>query len=322
MTNWLLKRLFDHKHQPTPRFAFQGTVNWMRALTILADPDSFSPQALRTKYSAVQRRRKNPEADTLVFEMLVMSLHNLSSLTSFESLSSGKYEVVRSAIVAWYYSTYYASKAMIAACSGSDPQTHTKTAKVWQSDIVARGLAAEPFSLMLSRVDTKTVQSEIAVLRQGNHHDLNIQPRTVIEARGAAISYLKGTAEYVKWQVEEDLKSSRAFHDLGVVNFRSAAARKLRDDRLTQESVNYLVQAFRYRGKAHYRDSIYLSYGTDRTQVVTTLIADLKVVAERFFAMASFYIVKRVEKGAWQNFVADMNESLNFAIPIDLGLIS
>lgn len=322
MPNWLLNRLFNHGHQPTPRFAFQGTVNWMRALSMLADSSTFSHQMLQEKYSQVQRRKVNPEADTLVFEMLVMSLHNLSSLASFDMLSAGKYEVVRSAIVSWYYSTYYASKAMIAACSASNPQTHSKTAKVWQSDIVANGLAVEPFSFMLSNAATKTVESEIAVLRQSNTHDLNIEPKNSVEARGAAISYLKGTAEYVKWQVEEDIKSNRAFRNLNVTNFRSAAARKLRDDRLQQESVNYLVQAFRYRGKAHYRDSIYLSYGVDQTQVLGTFIGDLRVVAERFLTMASFYVARRVEKGTWQDFVADINESLNFHIPIDLSPIS
>ncbi len=322
MPNWLLNRLFDHKHQPTPRFAFQGTVNWMRAISILADPASFSPEALRAKYSQVKRRGSNPEADTLVFEMFVMSLHNLASLTSFEALSSGKYEVVRSAIVAWYYSSYYASKAMIAACSASNPQTHSKTAKVWQSDIVSKGLAVAPFSFMLSNAVTKTVETEIAALRQSNTHDLNVEPKNVVQALGAAISYLKGTAEYVKWQVEDHVKCSRAYRDLNVTNFRSGAARKLRDDKLQQESVNYLVQAFRYRGKAHYRDSIYLSYGVDQTQVVSTFISDLRVVAERFFTMASFYVARRVEKGTWQDFVADMNESLNFHIPIDLSSIS
>jgi hypothetical protein len=32
MSKWLLDRLFEAGDQAEPRFAFQGTVNWMRAL--------------------------------------------------------------------------------------------------------------------------------------------------------------------------------------------------------------------------------------------------------------------------------------------------
>lgn len=119
MPNWLLDRLFSHQDQPTPRFAFQGTVNWMRALAILADKQAFSHQALRQMYQRVQRRNLNQEADTLAFEMLLMALHNLGCLKSLSSPTTNKYEVLRSAIVAWYYCIYYAAKAMVAAASGT-----------------------------------------------------------------------------------------------------------------------------------------------------------------------------------------------------------
>lgn len=213
MPSWLLDLLFNHQEQPTPRFAFQGTVNWMRALAILADDQKFSSQALQVKYRAIQRRNANPAADTLAYEMLLMGLHNLYGLKSLCAPETNKYGIVRSAIISWYYCTYYSSKAMIAACSGSDPQTHAKSARVWQSDIVEAGLAVQPFSYMLSNVVTQTVDLEIAGLRQGNNHDLNLEPTNQVEALGATLSYLKGTAEYVKWQTEEEVKSSRAFRE-------------------------------------------------------------------------------------------------------------
>lgn len=322
MPSWLLDRLFNHQEQPTPRFAFQGTVNWMRALAILADGQSFSTQALQAKYRPVQRRNANPEADTLAYEMLLMGLHNLYGLKSLTTPESNKYGIVRSAIIAWYYCTYYSSKAMIAACSGSDPQTHAKSARVWQSDIVEAGLAVQPFSYMLSNVVSQTVDLEIAQLRQGNAHDLNLEPTNQIEALGATLSYLKGTADYVKWQTEEEVKNGRAFRDLGVQNFRTAAARALRDDHLRRESVNFLVQAFRYRGKANYRDSIYLSYGANRTETIASFVSDLGVVAERFLTMAAHYVARRVERGTWQHFSADMDENLRFESPIDLHAIT
>lgn len=321
MPSWLVDRLFNHKEQPTPRFAFQGTVNWMRALAILADDQTFSSQALQAKYRSVQRRNVNPAADTLAYEMLLMGLHYLYGLKSLCTPETNKYGSVRSAIISWYYCTYYSSKAMIAACSGSDPQTHAKSARVWQSDIVKTGLAVQPFSYMLSNVVTQTVGLEIARFRQGNNHDLNLEPKNQVEAFGAALSYLKGTAEHVKWQIEEKVKSSQAFRELGVQNFRTAAARVLRDEQLRRGSVNFLVQAYRYRGKANYRDSIYLSYGADRTGTITSFVSDLSIVAEHFLTMAAHYVARRAERGTWQQFAADMDENLRFETPIDLHAI-
>lgn len=322
MPSWLLDRLFNHKEQPAPRFAFQGTVNWMRALAILADEETFSNQALKAKYHLIQPRKANPAADTLAYEMLLMGLHNLCGLKALCTSENNKYGIVRTAIISWYYCTYYSSKAMIAACSGSDPQTHAKSARVWQSDIVEKGFAVPPFSYMLSNVVAKTVESEVANLRQGNSHDLNHEPKNQVEAFGAVLSYLKGTAEYVKWQTEEEVKNSRAFRELGVDNFRKDAARALRDDYLQRDSVNFLVQAFRYRGKANYRDSIYLSYGADRTETISLFVSDLSRVAERFLAMAAHYVARRTERGTWQQFVDDMDQNLRFQAPIDLHAIA
>ncbi len=56
---WLLNRLFDQGDQPTPRFAFQGTVNWMRALSIYTDGNEFSHDSLRNFYRLIQRRPPN-----------------------------------------------------------------------------------------------------------------------------------------------------------------------------------------------------------------------------------------------------------------------
>ena len=67
-TMWLLNKLFTHSDQPKPRFAFQGTVNWMRSLAILVD-GQFSHQQLQQFYQGTQRRQSNEEADALVYEM-------------------------------------------------------------------------------------------------------------------------------------------------------------------------------------------------------------------------------------------------------------
>lgn len=314
MSKWLLNRLYDHKNQPTTRFAFQGSINWIRGLSILVDSELFSNNSLKDHYKNVTRRNVNEIADTRVFENILMSLHNVSALQKFESLDDNHYDVVRSAIVAWYYAIYYSSKAMIAATSESDPQTHADTAKIWQNNIVSRGFAIEPFNLSISDITGKNVDEVITSLRGLNKYDTSTHPTNIEEAIGGVFSYLKGTAKYVQWQTEERVKNSREFKNLSVDNFRTKAARELRDNKLQGGLVNFLTQAFRYRGKANYRDSIYLSYGDNREGEIEIFIKDLENIALKFLKMAAFYASRRVEKGTWKAFIDDIDRNSQLTI--------
>jgi len=318
MNKWLLDRLYAHKDQPTARFAFQGSINWVHGLSILVDTEIFGDDNLKEHYKDVTRRNVNEIADTRVFENILMSLHNVSALQQFQSLENNHYDVVRSAIVAWYYAVYYASKAMIAATSESDPQTHTDTAKVWQNNIIERGFAVEPFDFSIANITTKNIDEVISSLRAGNTYNTNTSPTNSEEAIGGVFSYLKGTAEYTQWQTEERVKNSREFKNLDVDNFRTKAARELRDQKFQNGVVNFLTQAFRYRGKANYRDSIYLSYGDNREEEIEIFINDLENIALKFLKMASFYVSKRVERGTWDEFVEDIRQNSQLTIDISI----
>lgn len=107
MSKWLLDRLFEAGDQAEPRFAFQGTVNWMRALAEVVNGGACADDKLNDLYARVQRRPVNREADTLVFENTMMALHNLSSLKSMNKDVEDKYDICRSAIISWYYSIYF-----------------------------------------------------------------------------------------------------------------------------------------------------------------------------------------------------------------------
>lgn len=316
---WLLEKLFTHAEQPKPRFAFQGTVNWMRGLAILAD-DQFSHQQLQQFYQGVQRRQANEKADALAYECLTMSMHNVAALDSLDGFEN-PYPIVRSAIVSWYYATYYAAKAMLAASSGANPQTHASAGKVWQAEIVDNGLVKPPFDLSITDITPSNVRLVTAALRGGNNHDLNTEPTDEEMAKGAIYSYLKGTAEYEQWRLEETVKESREYRKGGFTDFRTKAAKALRDAKLTPANVNYLIQAFRYRGKANYRDAIYLSYGRNDTERLRQFISDLAVVAGAFSLMAAHYVAKRVIRTDWAEFCADLEEHARFELPFDLGEI-
>lgn len=318
MSQWLLNRLFEAKDQPKPTFAIQGTINWMRALSEIVNNGEFSDENIRDVYKQVQRRTKNESADTLVFENMLMAYHNLASLNSLDKDISHKYDVVRSAIVSWYYATYFAASAMVAASSGSNQETHTATAKVWHSDFAEKRLLVCPFNLCLSTLVLKEVKPQIKNLRNGNRFDLSVYSSNTEEAKGACISYLNGTADYRKWEVEERVKASRDFKNLGVDNFRTKAAQVLRDEALNKGQVNFLFQAFRYRGKANYRDSIFLSYGNSYEEKIGPFIHDLLDVTEAFIRMASFYCQKRVVKKDWDLFVEDLEENTRLSLPINV----
>ncbi len=316
MTQWLLNRLFDTKDQPKPQFAFQGTVNWMRALSILVANGSFEDKNIKNHYKSVSRRKPNHAADTLVFENMMMAFHNQAFLVRLSEDATHPYDVCRSAIISWYYGTYFTCSAMIAATSGSKQETHMHTAKVWHSEIVDAGLVMLPFSLNLSSLVEKIIETEIANYRGCNGYDLNTCPDNVDEAWGAVVSYLKGTWDYEKWRVEEMVKSRTEFKTLGVDNFRTKAARTLRDEQLAKNVVNYLIQAFRYRGKANYRDSIFLSYGYNHSDKMKIFVQDLEKVSRAFQRMAAYYLSRRVEKGAWTEFIADLKENSRLSVDV------
>lgn len=314
MAQWLLNRLFAAKDQPKPRFAFQGTVNWMRALSILVENGSFDDQKIKDHYKAVSRRKPNVDADTLVFENMMMAFHNQASLVRLTEDSTHPYDVCRSAIISWYYGTYFTCSAMIAAASGSQQETHAHTAKVWQFDIVDHGLLMAPFSLSLSSLVEKVVEDEISTYRGSNTHDLNTYPNNDDEAWGAVVSYLRGTWDYEKWRVEERIRTSREFKAIGLDNFRTKKARELRDDHLAKNGINYLIQAFRYRGKANYRDSVFLTYGDDNSNKMETFVQDMEKVSRFFQRMAACYLSRRVEIGAWAEFIADLQRNSRLSL--------
>lgn len=317
---WLLDRLFDSGDQATPRFAVQGTVNWMRGLAIVCINEGFSPENLNQLYISVSRRTENIKADTLAFECLVMAMHNVSSLKQLTTLSN-PYGIVRSSIVAWYYAIYYASKAMLAASTGVDPQTHSRTGRLWQTEFVDKGLVQSPFELSVQDLTPKNIKIRIDEIRAGNNHDLNTEPNNLDMAWGAIYSYLSGTADYERERCEEQVRDSSEFKKGGFSDFRKKDARSLRDAKLSLAVVNFLIQAFRFRGKANYRDAIYLSYGLDYSEALKQLIEDLGEVAGAFVLMAAYYASKRVAKDSWAEFCKDITKNAKFELPLDLNKI-
>jgi hypothetical protein len=302
---------------PEPRFALQGTVNWMRALALLVQSSPFDKQGIQPTYASVQPATSlSDQAINTAFEQLLMSLHHVSAL---RAMRGKEIDLARVAIMAWYYGTYCAASAMIAAKDGTQQQDHAGTANVWYRQIVLNGLAVAPFSYRLTTLEKRVAEQELTTLRGSNGFDLGTRPSNPTEAYGACISYLSGTREYREWEVCESLQ--RELQQRGLSNFRTAEARRLRDDRLRGKALGFLHQAFRYRGKANYRDALFLTYGGQVGTTLNGFIEDMEIVLNAFIVMAGAFCARRIRHSLWQPFHADLSSKLQLSVmPQDVWL--
>ncbi len=178
---------------------------------------------------------------------------------------------------------------MIAASDGSFPDNHTATAQQWDRHFAANGLAMPPFADRLSNVLAQNIDRELAPVRARGRHSLTSKPTTPQQVWGCCAEYLSGTAQWEQWNIRERVVQSREFKALKVNSFRTAPARALRDAWYTKRSIAFLHEASRYRGKANYRDAIYLAYGKSLPKLLEGFIDDLANVLLAFTAMAAAY---------------------------------
>lgn len=295
------------KEIPDAVFALPATLHWMRAQAMLVTDRGLNFSSARTFYSRVQRKDLTEPQLNTVCEQLLFSLHQMAALRALKPVTN-KSDVARIGIVTWYYGVYGAASAMIAAGDGSFPETHAATALQWDRQFVARKLAMEPFSDRLSSLVSSDVTKELAVPQSRGHHSLTSTPTTVEQAWGCHAEYLSGTASWEQRNLEQRVRRTAAFKKLGVDNFRTKAARALRDDAFGKKSICFLHEASRYRGKANYRDAIYLAYGKSVPKLADDFIEDLTAVSTAFSAMAAGYCSVRMGSDRWSEFIEDLEE--------------
>lgn len=170
-----------------------------------------------------------------------------------------------------------------------------------------------PFGLRVSTLVEANTKVEIARLRHGNAADLKSSATTEEDAHGACCSYLSGTANWYRWRIVEELRGSKDFKALDVTEFRSKAARMLRDTRLSGKPVGFLHQAIRYRGKANYREALFLGYGANVETLVRNYVDDMVTVLTGFVTMAGAFAAKRLGQNLWDDFVADVERNRAFS---------
>lgn len=298
--------------KPDPQFALPSTVNWMRALRILVQDSGLNFTTADAFYTRLGKRSMDTLVENTVLEQLFLGLHHLSALEQFRSGTKTS-DFARVGILAWYYGIANAASAMTAAQSGSFQEDHAGTARLWDTDIASRGLAMEPFNWRVSSLVEKTYKSEIATYKRGSGGRLLIKPTTKSGALGVAAEYLSGSANWYAWRTKEDLMSTSEFKNLGVNDFRTKAAQALRDGRLSRKSVGFIHQASRYRGKANYREALFLAYGSSTETLLTGFTDDLGGVLRGFLAMAGAFARRKIGSRLWSEFVADVDAKRSFS---------
>ena len=301
---------------PDARFALPSTIHWLRALAILSD--GLNVATARPFYAAVQRRAMTEREINSVCEQMLFAFHQLAALMALD-LAPNKADVARVGIVAWYYGVYGSASAMIAAADGSFPDTHAATAQQWDRQFAANGLVIAPFADRLSALIDDELKKQLAAPRSRGKHSLSIKPTSREQAWGCVAEYLAGTADWEQWNIRARVKTSREFRDLGADSFRTAAARKLRDAAYAKRCIAFLHQASRYRGKANYRDAIYLGYGKSVPKLLDGFIADLATVLAAFSSMAAAYCAARLGRQIWSEFIMDLDAKRAVSLsPVDI----
>ncbi len=245
-----------------------------------------------------------------------MALQNLSSLYVMKDVNCS-YDLARIAIVSWYYGIYFSAKAMVAASDGSTQETHAKTAKAWDAHIAKKRYISSPFAWRLDTLVRSEYEEAIRNLGSSFHIGQEI-PSNREEAVGACLAYLKGTADYERGKAEEDIRRGGEFKKLGVQNFRKNVAKEIRDERLSGKTICFLNQAFRYRGKANYRDALYLSYGDVKEEDLEQFLEDLYKTLFAFMLQAGCYCELRVKKRCWSEFLEDLDVHGRLSVPLDV----
>jgi hypothetical protein len=313
MGQWLYDLIKKDDADRAPDFARQSHLNWARALSyeVIQEHGAAADaqwESVRAHFEKAVKPRRVPEGTLAdVFEPLFGSFQWAASLVSLASRDVVDPWECPSATVTWYYANYNAFRAMLAACNGLPENTHAAAARTLNGGL--RRHLPHPFDMLARREQgvnySDTLPHHPAVARDGGPSAaINgaFVPNRLVAQR-MLLEYLHGTATYWTDATKRQILAQGKFPD-----FRSKAAKAERDRRLKPE-INFLDCAFRYRGKANYRDAIFLSYGHARAAVGPAFVRDLARSARFATVMAWAYVERRYGPDVVGSFNADLKEN-------------
>ncbi|CAN5125818.1 hypothetical protein BH09PSE2_BH09PSE2_18920 [soil metagenome] len=302
--------LNEPEGKPDPTWALPSTLNWMHGMALLTS--GLDWKSARGFYSQEGKRAVDDLAVNTTLEQLFLSLHHLSTLNALKNVQPA--DVGRIGVLAWYYGTSNAASAMISAKASQFQEDHSGTARIWDLEIAKPGLAMEPFSWRVSSLVEATFKPEVSLLGDSSSGALQTKPLSEKQARDAAASYLSGSAKWYAWKTQEEVRASKEFKALGVKDFRKKVARDLRDQRLLKKPVGFMHQAMRYRGKANYREALFLAYGANTSASMSGFAESQESALRAFLIMAGAYCSRKLGSDIWDEFVKDVETNHAFTL--------
>lgn len=308
MPAWIYDAVLKLDGDKGPAFAQQSTLNWMQALAFEIEQEHGTDSAaLVASFRKVVPRAlvRSGAAGDLgnTVEPLVGAVALVCTLRTL-ALSAGASPWQRpAAVVAWYYALYGGVRSMLASIGQPAADNHGKTMKAYLGCLALR--LPHPFNMVAERVNNETYDPLLPTVGGAGPTSRLIEAfnGTRASAQGMLREYLKGTAAYYAARVKDRL---RVKHKNGFV---TKAARAERDKQLESE-IGFMHCAFRYRGKANYRDALYLAYGARDPVNAARFVHHLAFVAEAFVLLAMVVLERAHGRPTADDFANDLSASL------------
>ncbi len=308
MTQWLYQQILRVHPDRQPNFALQSSVNWIAALSaeVLAEHGESPSDHLvscRNLFKQTVKPNRGLKQAALVFEPLFSAIAGAMALQSFDSASLNRPWCRPSSTVSWYYTAYTSARAMMASLGQSPADTHAATQKVFVSSLQPQ--LPHPFDMLAIRTAGESYSVSLprhpAAVKFPLIRTLDDEPKTT---RGMLLTYLSGTAAWYADRAKERLRKRKK-----IKNFRTKESRAVRDEHL-EPQIGFLHCAYRYRGKANYRDAIFLSYGLREPARGPSFTHNLANTSCFCVLMAIAFVERRVGRDIVQRFLEDLRRNL------------
>lgn len=308
MGNWLYSEILKEDDLRAPMFARQSTINWMKAMRfeILREHGQSNKEQFESclaHFKAAYAKKLTPININLIFESLYSALtYSLSLQTSSKNINKESW-VLPSSIVSWYYSSYFSTLSMFSSTGQQVQDNHSSVYRAFGSSLSEK--MPHPFNMKATHIKNEEYLTTFPKYTDASSYSLSKTfPNTEIAAKGMILEYLSGNAKYYTWQTKQKILEKSSFS-----NFRTKEAKEERNRRI-QKRIAFMHCAFRYRGKANYRDGIYLTYGSNSASESQEFIEDMAVVSKFLFIMGLALAYRTPLKDDVKKFVHDIDENL------------
>lgn len=309
MMAWLYDMVTEDEHGRAPQFAEQSALYRMAALRFEVEREhgtDAEQQAVscRAHVAALPRANRKDISAITVYEPAFRAITNVLSLGRLAEVDGATAWHRPAAAVTWYYSAYAALLALFAANGQKVGDNHAAARKSYVSAWQVR--MPHPFNMVGVRSSGEKYEVKLPSNVTAVKYDIrNAFVPQQVNAQGILLSYLQGTCDWYAERTKSNLlRQHNQFTD-----FRKSKAKELRDAAL-EERIGFMHCAYRYRGKANYRDGVFLTYSQRELTVAPTFLESLAVTA-RFLALFALVMIESFRGAAeLRTFLADVDQNL------------